>query len=86
MTKMKMKTVEINLNDEFFEKHVEFLTKITVKKLEENKFELTYPCRFGSASIVWKHFELLCWFWFMQSTMDKLMQEQQEGSVPSYAR
>jgi hypothetical protein len=86
MTKMKMKTVEIDLNSEFFEKHVQFLTKITVKEVSEGKFELTYPCRFKDAAKVWRHFEFLCWFWYMQSAMDKYMKEQQKGDVPSYAR
>jgi len=53
---------------------------------KEGKFELRYPSRFRNAATVWKHFEYLLWFWFMTSTMEKFMQEQDKSNVPSYAR
>jgi len=85
---MSMRTVEIDLNSKFFEEHVEFLTKITVGKLENGKFKLHYPKRYKDTATFVKHFEYLLWFWFMTSTMEKFMQKEQQnkGDIPSYAR
>ena len=84
MTERK-RTTEIDLGSQFFEEHVEFLTKITVEKLEDGRFKVYYPQNFESKRKFVKHFAYLCWFWFMTSTMDKL-KEARSGSVPYYAR
>jgi hypothetical protein len=81
-----MNTATIDLSSEDFEKHVEFLTKITVQKLEEGKFRLCYPKKFESKQMFIKHFEYLCWFWFMTSTMEKFMKEHVNDTIPDYAR
>jgi len=87
MTDTSMRTTEIDLESEFFEEHVQFLTKITAEKVSENKYKLKYPRKFKSTATFIKHFEYLLWFWFMTSTMEKFMQEQQnKGDIPSYAR
>ena len=83
--KEAFRTTEIDLTSQFFEEHVEFLTKITVEKLEDGKFKLRYPRRFKSKEALIKHFEYLCWFWFMTSAMEKFMKENQNSPV-DYAR
>jgi hypothetical protein len=85
MTTEEMHTVEIDLSSEDFEKHVEFLTKIAVQKVENGKFKLSYPKKFENKRMFIKHFEYLCWFWFMTSTMEKFMKEHVNDTIPDYA-
>jgi hypothetical protein len=75
----------VDLNSEFFEKHVQFLTKITVKKLAEGKFEVRLPAEVESRAVFVKHFVYLCWYWYMNTAIEKIAQEEvSKGKIPSY--
>lgn len=86
MSETEFKEAEIDLTSEDFEKHAEFLSKVTVQKSESGKFILRYPKKFSSYQQLWRYFEYLLWFWFMTSVMEREEQKQSKNSVIDYAR
>ena len=87
MSETDMKSAEIDLTSEDFERHAEFLSKVTVQKGDNGKFILRYPKKFSSYQQLWRYFEYLLWFWFMTSAMEREAEKQQsKNNVVDYAR
>jgi hypothetical protein len=77
----------IDLQNEFFNLHAEFLAKVSIQKNNDGTFTLNYPRKFSSKAEFIKHFEMLLWFWAMTTLMEKYEAESKNDKATcDYAR